>query len=277
MPQIKQQVEQVVEVAQKSMEQIDMKSVSNKVQKAVQDVKRKIENIKKSNKNNEISINVNNKDAQKQISQVEKQINALQKKIEARQMKLNAINPQIDTIVNETRKSVTPDGISKNDTSMDSVVNNALSKNKDFNALNKQAQKLYTEIEMYNNQLKEAKSQMSQLNAETNKTATSQSKLASFFEAYKQKIQQAKITTSSLKNSFKQISPITQNITNNIKKMSVNVKQGLGHILKYAGALFSLRSIYNVLSSSAQSWLSSQNTGAQQLSANIEYMRYAMR
>lgn len=46
--------------------------------------------------------------------------------------------------------------------------------------------------------------------------------------------------------------------------------------MKYAGALFSLRSIYSTLSSSASSWLSSQNAQAQQLSANIDYMKYAM-
>ena len=41
-------------------------------------------------------------------------------------------------------------------------------------------------------------------------------------------------------------------------------------------ALFSLRGIYSVLSNCANSWLSSQNAGAKQLSANIEYMKYAM-
>lgn len=53
-------------------------------------------------------------------------------------------------------------------------------------------------------------------------------------------------------------------------------KNGLGHVLKYVGALVSLRSIYSALSGSAQSWLGSQNKGAQQLSADIEYMKYAM-
>lgn len=64
---------------------------------------------------------------------------------------------------------------------------------------------------------------------------------------------------------------------NQIKQMSTGFKTGLGHVLKYAGALFSLRSIYSVLRNSASSWLSSQNAGAKQLSANIEYMKYAMR
>ncbi len=54
------------------------------------------------------------------------------------------------------------------------------------------------------------------------------------------------------------------------------MKQGIGHILKYAMTLFSLRSVYSVLSSCAQSWLSSQNAGAKQLSANIEYMKNSL-
>nr|DAS24457.1 MAG TPA: tail tape measure protein [Caudoviricetes sp.] len=66
------------------------------------------------------------------------------------------------------------------------------------------------------------------------------------------------------------------NIKNQVNKMSSGLKNGLGHVIKYATALFSLRGIYSILSNSAQSWLSSQNAGAKQLSANIEYMKYAM-
>lgn len=84
---------------------------------------------------------------------------------------------------------------------------------------------------------------------------------------------------SSLQKIIPQLngmSGITIKIKNQIKQMSTGMKQGLGHILKYAGALFSLRSIYSALSGSASSWLSSQNAGAQQLSTNIEYMKNAM-
>lgn len=83
-------------------------------------------------------------------------------------------------------------------------------------------------------------------------------------------------TISKLKNNLSKMPPITQKITNNIKQMGTGFKSGLKHILKYAMALFSLRGIYSVLSNSASSWLSSQNVGAKQLTANIEYMKYAM-
>lgn len=272
LPAIKKQMKQV----QEAFSKVDTKTMTSKLHQAVNFMKKKIQDLKKSSENNEIAIKVNNKDAQKQISQVQKQIDSLQEKINARQMKLNVINPQIDKIVDDTRKSVTPDGIKPNDKAMDTTVNNALSSNKDFTSLNSQAQKLYTEMEMYNKQLEQAKSKMAQLEQETNKTATAQNKLSSFFGAFKQKIEQVKPSISNIKNSFKGLPKLTQNITNNIKGMGIGVRNGLGHVLKYAGALFSMQSVYSALSGAAHTWLSSQNAGAKQLSANIEYMKYAM-
>ena len=120
------------------------------------------------------------------------------------------------------------------------------------------------------------KIKMSQLKQEINQTATTQNKLGSFFSTFRQKTEQAKNNMSNMKNSFKGLPKVTQNIYNNIKGMVTGLKSGLGNVLKYATALFSLRSIYSALSSSANAWLSSQNAQAKQLSANIEYMKYAM-
>lgn len=85
-----------------------------------------------------------------------------------------------------------------------------------------------------------------------------------------------KPSISGIGNSLNRLPKITLNINNNIKAMSTKLKQGLGHILKYAGALLSIRGIYGLLRSSASAWLSSQNEQAQQLSANIEYLKYSM-
>ena len=293
LPAIKEKMKQV----QEAFSKIDTKEMQNKVQQATNYVKKRVQDIKQSSKNNEISIKVNNKDAQKQISQIQKQIDSLQEKINARQMKLNVINPQIDKIVEDTRKSVTPEGISANDKAMDTTVNNALGNNKDFTSLNSQAQKLYTEIEMYNTQLSEAKGKMSQLEQQTLQTATTQSKLGSFFNAFKSKIEQAKTVAGRIGTAFKNVGSdiarclnpinlikngagaignVVKNIGTKTKGVGTGIKSGIGTVLKYAAALFSLRSIYSTLSGCAQSWLSSQNAGAKQLSANIEYMKYAM-
>ena len=269
-------IQKSVKQSQEAFSKVDTKVMTNKLHQAVNFMKKKMQDLKKSSRNNELSIKVNNQDAKKQITQIEKEIDSLQKKITGRQMKLNVINPQIDKIVDDTRKSVTPEGINLNDKAMDTTVNNALESNKGFTSLNSQAQKLYTEIEIYNKQLSEAKNKMSQLKQEINQTATTQNKLGSFFSVFKQKTEQVKNNMSNMKNSFKSLPKVTQNIYNNIKGMGAGLKSGLGNVLKYATALFSLRSIYSALSSSANAWLSSQNSQAKQLSANIEYMKYAM-
>lgn len=138
-------------------------------------------------------------------------------------------------------------------------------------------QKYINDYKYAGNEVDKVKGKVSQLKQETAQTTTTQSRLGSFFSIFKNKLDQAKSSTKSLKNTFNQIPKITQNITNNIKNISTKMKQGLGHVLKYVGALIGLRSIYQTLKSTASSWLSSQNAQAQQLSSNIEYMKYAMR
>ena len=273
----------IIKQAQEELANIDMSKLQKAVKQQMPLFKKQIKNLKKSIENEDISIKINNKDAKEQITQTQKQIDSLNEKINARQMKLNVINPQIDKIVDDTRKNVTPEGINPNDKAMDTTVNNALNGNKDFTSLNSQAQKLYTEIEMYNKQLDVAKSKMAELKQQTSQTATTQNRLSSFFSAFKQKIEQVKPSILGVKKNFSKmpnisqnLSKATQSITNNIKGMGTGFKNGLGQVAKYALALFSLRGIYSVLSNCAQSWLSSQNSQAKQLSANIEYMKYAM-
>lgn len=256
-PTIKKQMDQT----QNAFSKINTKEMKNKVQQAVVFIKKKLQEIRKSSANNELAIKVNNKDAQKQISQIQKQIDSLQEKINARKIKLDIITPKLDKIANEPMNKVNPE---------------RLGNNKQYINLSDKEEVLVKEIQYYNKQLSEAKSKMSQLRQQISQTATTQNKLSSFFQAFKQKIEQVRPSVSSIKNSFKGLPKITQNITNNIKGMGTGLRQGIGNVMKYAMALFSLRSIYSVLSGCANTWLSSQNAGAKQLSANIEYMKYAM-
>lgn len=272
MPAVKEKMKQV----QDSFSKVNTQGMKNKLQQAVNFVKNKLQNFKESSEKSKIDLKVTNEDAKKQISQIQKQIDSLQEKINARQMKLNVINPQIDKMIDDTKKSVTPKGINPNDKAMDATVNNALNNNKDFTSLSSQAQKLYAEIEMYNKQLDVAKSKMVELNRQTSQTANSQNKIVNAIGNVKSKIGQAKTETNSFKNSFNQMTKISQTVKSNIKNISSGMKNGLKHVLAYTGALFSLRGIYSLLSNSAQTWLSSQNAGAKQLSANIDYMKYAM-
>lgn len=258
------------------MEKIDMKKVSNKIQKAVQVMKNKIDSLKKSTQNNEVKIKVNNKEASKQISQLEKEIDSLQKKITSRQLKLDVTNNTLDKMKAETNQAVINEMPDAGNKRITKETYSRLDNDTNYNSLISQSDKLNNEIMKYNSLLDMAKSKMSELKQETNQTGSSQNKLTALFNAFKGKVEQTKPSINGLKNSFNQMPKITKNITNNISKMGSGVKQGLGHILKYAGALLSLRGIYSTLSSCASTWLSSQNAGAKQLSANIDYMKYSM-
>lgn len=269
-------IKKAMKEAQEAFSKVDTKTMTKKLNQAVNFMKRKIQDLKKSSENNEIAIKVNNKDAQKQITQLEKEIDSLQKKITGRQLKLDITNNTLDKIRNDTNQSVIKEMPDAGNKKIKQETYNKLNNDTNYNSLVNQSDKLNKEIEKYNELLNTAKAKMAELEQQTSQTATTQNKMSSFFSAFKQKIEQVKPSMANMNNVFKGLPKITQKITNNIKGMGRGLKNGLGHVLKYAGALFSLRGIYSTLSSSASSWLSSQNAQAQQLSANIDYMKYAM-
>jgi len=88
----------------------------------------------------------------------------------------------------------------------------------------------------------------------------------------------SKISSSinKIKPQLNGVSEIILEIKDKIKQWGSGFKGGINHVLKYVATLFSLKSIYSTLSNSASSWLSSQNEQAQQLSVNMEYMKYAL-
>ena len=282
-PEIRKQIKQIVGTVNK----MDFSVISEKVQQTIKLVKQKIQSLKNSNKDNKIKLNVTTEDAQKQVSQLQKQIDSLQEKINAREIKLSIINDTLDKMRADTNQNVIEEMPEAGNKRIKQETYNRLESNNDYMSLINQSDKLNNEIIKYNSLLETAKSKMSQLKQETSQTGTSQSKLASFFSAFKGKLDQAKGSIGKIQNGFNQISSvmqsmksilspiekITQSITNNIKGMGKNFKIGLVHVLKYATALFSIRGIYSILSSSAQSWLSSQNSGANQLATNIDYLK----
>ena len=76
--------------------------------------------------------------------------------------------------------------------------------------------------------------------------------------------------TKKIKDGFDAITPRSKKFFD-----GSNVSRGLKKIMKYAFALFSIRGTYALLSSAANRWLSSTNAAAQQLSANIDYLKFA--
>lgn len=271
-PAIKEKVKQV----QEAFSKIDAKEIKSKVQQATNFAKKKIQDLKKSSENSKIAIKVNNKEASKQVTQLEKEIDSLQKKITGRQLKLDVTNTALDKIRNDTNQSVIKEMPDAGNKRITQETYSRLDKDINYQALVKQSDKLNNEIEKYNTLLSSAKTKMTQLAQQTSKTATIQNKLSSFFSAFKQKIEQAKTSVGKLGTAFKQIPKAGRNITSSLRGMGGSLKAGLGQIFKIAGALFGLQTIYSTLRSAASTWLSSQNSQAKQLSANIDYMKYAL-
>ena len=89
-------------------------------------------------------------------------------------------------------------------------------------------------------------------------------------------VQQIKGHLTGAGNSAKKMSLGLNTARNVANKVSANLKVGLGQIMKIAGSLIGLRAIYSGIQSVANSWLSSQDKQAKQLSANIEYMKFAL-
>lgn len=261
---------------QNAMSQIDTKQVQNKVSQAVHFVQKKVQDVKKSIENNKINIKVNNTEAKQQVTQLEKEIDSLQKKISGKQLKLDIVNSSLDKIRYDTNQSVIKEMPDAGNKRITAETYARLDNDNNYNSLIGQSDKLNNEIIKYNDLLNGAKSKMAQLGQSTSKTSSFLGKFSSFFSPFVKSVGKANIPIKQIGQAFNNIGKIGQNLLQKESGFGKGLKSGLSHVMRYAMALFSLRTIYSAISNSAQAWLSSQNAGAQQLSANINYMKYAM-
>lgn len=67
-----------------------------------------------------------------------------------------------------------------------------------------------------------------------------------------------------------------QEVNYSTKGISKELNTGIKKILRYGAALISIRSVYGLLSSAANSWLSGNNSAAKQLKSDIDYMKNAI-
>lgn len=261
---------------QNAMSQIDTKQVQNKVSQAVHFVQKKVQDVKKSIENNKINIKVNNTEAKQQVTQLEKEIDSLQKKISGKQLKLDIVNNSLDKIRYDTNQSVIKEMPDAGNKRITAETYARLDNDNNYNSLIGQSDKLNNEIIKYNDLLNSAKSKMAQLGQSTSKTSSFLGKFSSFFSSFVKSVGKATTPIKQIGQAFSNIGKIGQNLLQKESGFGKGLKSGLSHVMRYAMALFSLRTIYSAISNSAQAWLSSQNAGAQQLSANINYMKYAM-
>lgn len=203
------------------------------------------------------------------INQLNKEINALQNKVNQRQLKLDITNNVLDKIKADTNQQVIKEMPDAGNKLIKSETYSRLAKNVNYQALIKQSDKLNSKISEYNALLNNAKAKLSQIGVNSKNTKTHGNKLLEI-------IKQIRSHLSGAGNSAKKMSSGLNAARNVANKVSANLKVGLGQIMKIAGSLIGLRAIYSGLQSVANSWLSSQNAQAKQLSANIEYMKFAL-
>ena len=273
-PQLKKTMKQVKD----NLNNVDTKGMTNKVQQAVQQVKQKISEVKNTGVDKQLQSQFNK--ASTSVQKYEEQLDQLNQK-------LRKVYAEMDNIQANTWKEYTPEGVELANKAIEPTVNNALSDNKQYQSLSKQATKLEEQIVSINAKLNTTKQEYSQIAGQIQQTTAKQSIWSNTVNKVRTAIAGIKKNMSStggafesvaniadkVRNGCNQIFKVTGRIVTKIKQIGTGFKQGLGHVLRYAGALFSLQTIYSTLSGSANAWLSSQNTAAVQLQANIDYLK----
>lgn len=276
-PQLKKTIKQVED----NLNNVETKGMVTKVQQAVQQVKQKV---------NEVKNTGIDKQLQSQFEKAGASVEKYQGQLEETKQKLRQVYAEMDDIQASIWKQYTPDGIELGNKAIEPAVSNDLAGNKQYQSLSKQASKLEEQIVSLNNKLNNTKQEYGQIAGQIQEATTKQGLFGSAINKIKGVVENVKKSVKGMGNNFEgvsaiaekvkdgcsQILSVTTKVTSRIKQIGTGFRKGLVHILKYAAALISLESIYGTLSSVANSWLSSQNIGAQQLSANIEYMKYAL-
>ena len=262
-PQLKNTVKQVED----NLRNVNTKEMTNKIQQAVQQVKQKVSEVK----NTGVS-----KQLQTQFDKAGASVQKYQGQLEQAREKLRQVYAEMDVIQNETWKARTPEGVELGNSAIETGVNNDLEGNKQYQNLSKQATKLEEQIESINSKLNETKQKYVQIGGQIQEVSAKNGVWGKAVEKVKSTIKASNNSASKMKETFKELPNITNKVQTKVTQISKGLKQGLGRILGYAGALLSLQTIYSALSNSANAWLSSQNQAAQQLNANIEYMKYSM-
>ena len=262
-PQLKKTIQQV----ENGLNNVDTKGMTNKVQQAVQQVKQKIHEVKNTGVDKQLQAQFNKAGAS--VQKYEVQLDQLNQK-------LRKVYAEMDNIQANTWKEYTPEGVELGNKAIEPTVSNALSDNKQYQSLTKQAAKLEEQIVSLNAKLNTTKQQYGQIAGQIQEVVGKQNIWSNAINKVRSSLSSLKGSADNVRKSFNQLPNITTKVNAKITQIGKGMKQGLGHVLRYAGALFSLESIYTMLSSSANAWLSSQNAQAQQLNANIEYMKYAM-
>lgn len=262
-PQLKNTIKQV----ENNLNNVNTKGMTSKVQQAVQQVKQKMNEVKNTGVDKQL---------QTQFDKAGASVEKYQGQLEQTKEKLRQVYAEMDNVQTNTWKQYTPEGVELGNRAIEPTVNNALNDNKQYQSLSREANKLEQQIQALNNKLNTTKQQYGQISGKIQEASRSQSLWSNAINKVKSGISSIGSGVSQVRETFSNMPSITGKINTRITQMGKGMKQGIGHVLKYAGAMLSLESIYSTLSGTANAWLSSQNAQAQQLQANIDYLKYSM-
>ena len=114
------------------------------------------------------------------------------------------------------------------------------------------------------------------LNQELALTETKMTTMVSQSDALTVRMQKVQLDARLLANNIRDAGKGAVTVGKSAETMQKSFNQALKKVIKIGLALFSLRSVYSLLSRAARAWLNSDNEAAKQLRANIEYMMYAI-
>ena len=204
-------------------------------------------------------------------------------------LKTKIDNSGIDGQLDEINKKIKlqEDKINNTKKSFDEINNSLKNDNSELNSMIHKYESLDSKIKG----MQSKKSLSSSENIELDEYIKKREKLGNSIDKVSQKInkedkQQQKLTLS-LKQQKLQYDQLIkkkkklevkefQKNSDSIRRTNIGLKEGIKTLSRYALALFSVSTVYSALSSAASTWLNSNDMGAKQLSANIEYMKWAI-
>lgn len=204
-------------------------------------------------------------------------------------LKTKIDNSGIDGQLDEINKKIKlqEDKINNTKKSFDEINNSLKNDNSELNSMIHKYESLDSKIKG----MQSKKSLNSSEHVELDEYIKKREKLGNSIDKVRQKInkedeQQRKLTLSlkQQKLQYDQLIGKKQKLevkefqknSDSIGRINIGLKEGIKTLSRYALALFSVSTVYSALSSAASTWLNSNDTAAKQLSANIEYMKWAI-
>lgn len=270
-PQIRNMMKSVKKELQDS--DIDFSAISKSINKEVNKAKPIVKKIKNEFDPDKIYFKIHTEDAQKQIKGISNEIYKLKGSssdlvnafdFSRHKQQLKSVANEADTV---SKKMKNINGTSN--VKLKFHVYNKSEIQKQVDALSSKKVNNTITPKLENKNLEESNNKAELLKNKMEKVISTTRRLASTTKTILGGIGGAVSKAGKLASSFSGIKKNADSVKNAIS-------QGAKQVVKYAGALIGVRSIYNGLKSLASEWMSSNDVAAKQLTANLNYMKIAI-